>query len=152
MFDSDPAMIDAGSRYLHSVGPLYGLFGLGIGLYFASQGFGRLRSAVVANFTRLAIAVGGGWVALRITPDLTSVFVAVGLGLAAFAFRHFPMREVHPHAQHAAEVAEAAAAQGRFWDMHDRLCAGQDVLDDDSLLQYARANTGSGARSRRTRE
>ena len=51
---------------------------------YASQGFGRLRWAVVANFTRLAIAVGGGWVALRITGDLTSVFIAVGLGLAAF--------------------------------------------------------------------
>jgi formate-nitrite transporter family protein len=56
----------------------------------------------------------------------------------AFAFRHFPMREAHPHAQHAAEVAEAAAAQGRFWDMHDRLFAAQDALDDESLLRYAR--------------
>ena len=55
-----------------------------------------------------------------------------------FAFRHFPMRAVHPHAQHAAEVAEAAAAQGRFWDMHDRLFTGEDALDDDSLLRYAR--------------
>src|SRR5919108_1982600 len=56
----------------------------------------------------------------------------------SFTFRHFPMRDVHPHAQHAAEVAEAAAAQGRFWDMHDRLFAGQAALDDDSLLRYAR--------------
>jgi protein-disulfide isomerase len=56
----------------------------------------------------------------------------------SFTFRHFPMRDVHPHAQHAAEVAEAAAAQGRFWDMHDRLFAGQAALDDDSLLRFAR--------------
>jgi NhaA family Na+:H+ antiporter len=54
-----------------------------------------------------------------------------------FAFRHCPMRAVHPHAQHAAEVAEAAAAQGRFWDMHDRLFTGQDALDDNSLLRHA---------------
>ena len=54
----------------------------------------------------------------------------------SFAFRHFPMRDVHPHAQHAAEGAEAAAAQGRFWDMHDRLFAGQDALDGGSLSQY----------------
>ena len=47
------------------------------------------------------------------------------------------MRAVHPHAQHAAEVAEAAAAQGRFWDMHDRLFTGQDALDDNSLLRHA---------------
>jgi YVTN family beta-propeller protein len=64
----------------HSADPLYRLFGLGMGLYFAAQGFGRLRWAVVANFTRLVIAVGGGWVALRITGDLTSVFMAVALG------------------------------------------------------------------------
>jgi protein-disulfide isomerase len=48
------------------------------------------------------------------------------------------MREAHPHAQHAAEVAEAAAAQGHFWDMHDRLFAAQDALDDQSLAGYAR--------------
>src|SRR5262249_31336950 len=46
--------------------------------------------------------------------------------------------EVHPHAQHAAEVAEAAAAQGHFWEMHDRLFAAQDALDDHSLTHYAR--------------
>ena len=42
-------------------------------------------------------------------------------GTVRFVFRHFPLREEHPHAQHAAEVAEAAAAQGRFWEMHDLL-------------------------------
>jgi Na+-driven multidrug efflux pump len=84
LFDDDPAMLAAGSRYLRSVGPVYGLFGLGLGLYFAFQGFGRLRWAVLANFTRLAIAVGGGWLALHITGDLTFVFVALSLGLVAF--------------------------------------------------------------------
>ena len=54
-------------------------------------------------------------------------------------FRHFPMLEVHPHGQHAAEVAEAAAAQGKFWEMHDMLLANQDALDDDSLMTYAAA-------------
>src|SRR5205807_6648219 len=42
LFDTDPAMLDAGSRYLRAVGPFYGLFGLGMALYFASQGAGRL--------------------------------------------------------------------------------------------------------------
>src|SRR5439155_13289002 len=42
LFGTDPAMLDAGSRYLQAVGPLYGLFGLGMALYFASQGAGRL--------------------------------------------------------------------------------------------------------------
>jgi protein-disulfide isomerase len=54
----------------------------------------------------------------------------------SFTFRHFPMRDVHPHAQHAAEVAEAVAARGHFWEMHDRLFAAQDALDDRSLIQY----------------
>jgi protein-disulfide isomerase len=52
-------------------------------------------------------------------------------------FRHFPLRTVHPHAQRAAEVAEAAAAQGKFWEMHDTLFANQHALDDADLLQYA---------------
>src|SRR5437016_12389064 len=51
-------------------------------------------------------------------------------------FRHFPMTEVHPHGQHAAEVAEAAAAQGKFWEMHDVLFANQHALADASLTEY----------------
>ncbi len=53
-------------------------------------------------------------------------------------FRSFPMRGAHSHAQHAAEIAEAAASQGRFWEMHDHLYAHQDALDDQSLVSYAR--------------
>ena len=54
-----------------------------------------------------------------------------------YAFRHFPLRSIHPHAQHAAEAAEAAHAQGRFWAMHEALFRHQDALDDGSLLAYA---------------
>ncbi len=54
-----------------------------------------------------------------------------------FAFRHFPLATVHPHAQHAAEAAEVAGAQDRFWDMHDQLYENQGALDDVALLQYA---------------
>lgn len=84
LFDTDPAMLDAGSRYLHAVGPFYGLFGLGMALYFASQGVGRLRWPFVANFTRLVIAGGGGWLALRLTGEISDVFLALGAALAAF--------------------------------------------------------------------
>jgi protein-disulfide isomerase len=52
-------------------------------------------------------------------------------------FRHFPLRQMHPHAQHAAEAAEAAAAQGRFWEMHDLLYERQEALADDDLVGYA---------------
>ena len=56
-----------------------------------------------------------------------------------FAFRHFPLANVHPHAEHAAEAAEAAGNQGAFWAMHETLFANQDTLDDESLAQYAAA-------------
>ena len=56
-----------------------------------------------------------------------------------FAFRHFPLTNVHPHAEHAAEAAEAAGEQGRFWEMHETLFANQRALDDESLAEYAAA-------------
>jgi len=56
-----------------------------------------------------------------------------------FAFRHFPLSEIHPHARLAAEAAEAAAAQGRFWEMHDVLLVYQNALKHDDLVGYARA-------------
>jgi protein-disulfide isomerase len=56
-----------------------------------------------------------------------------------FAFRHFPLAEMHPHALRAAEAAEAAGAQGQFWEMHDVLFQHQDALDDSDLLLYAAA-------------
>jgi protein-disulfide isomerase len=54
-----------------------------------------------------------------------------------FVFRHFPLGEMHPHAVHAAEAAEAAAEQGRFWEMHDAIFEHQSALDDRSLVRYA---------------
>jgi protein-disulfide isomerase len=53
-----------------------------------------------------------------------------------FAFRHFPL-EIHPHALAAAAAAEAAALQGRFWDMHELLFHRQKALEDDDLRSYA---------------
>jgi putative MATE family efflux protein len=84
LFDTAPAMIDAGSRYLHAVGPVYGLFGLGMALYFASQGAGRLLWPLIANMARLVIAAGGGWLALRWGGDLSDVFIALAVALATF--------------------------------------------------------------------
>jgi protein-disulfide isomerase len=52
-------------------------------------------------------------------------------------FRDFPLAESHPHAEHAAEAAQAAAAQGRFWEMHDTLFEHQSALDDSHLVAYA---------------
>jgi len=78
LFDSDPAMIAAGSQYLRIVGPFYGFFGLGLVLYFASQGAGKLLWPVIGNAARLAVAAAGGWLALH----LAAGSVGAGGGLA----------------------------------------------------------------------
>jgi protein-disulfide isomerase len=54
-----------------------------------------------------------------------------------FAFRHFPLTEIHPHALAAAAAAEAASRQDRFWDMHELLFHRQAALEDDDLRSYA---------------
>jgi protein-disulfide isomerase len=56
-----------------------------------------------------------------------------------FAFRHFPIVAAHPHAELAAEAAEIAGAQGKFWQMHDRLFENQKHLKPNALRQYAEA-------------
>jgi hypothetical protein len=63
-----------------------------------------------------------------------------------FIFRHFPVQEAHPHAVLAAEASEAAAAQGKFWPMHDVLFQNQVHLKDKDLYRYARRpGVGHGA-------
>jgi len=54
-----------------------------------------------------------------------------------FAFRHFPLTEIHPHALAAACAAEAAALQNQFWEMHNLLFRRQPALEDGDLRQYA---------------
>jgi Na+/H+ antiporter NhaA len=54
-----------------------------------------------------------------------------------FVWRHLPLSDVHPNAQRAAEAAEAAAAQGKFWELHDLLLDRQDALSVPDLLRYA---------------
>jgi protein-disulfide isomerase len=58
-------------------------------------------------------------------------------GNMRFAFRHFPLTSIHPHALAAAAAAEAAALQGRFWDMHELLYHRQKALEDGDLRGYA---------------
>src|SRR4051812_39708620 len=58
-------------------------------------------------------------------------------GDVRYVFRNFPLAEIHPHAMNAARAVEAAALQGKFWQMHDMLFENQDNLDDESLITYA---------------
>ena len=58
-------------------------------------------------------------------------------GDVRYVWRHLPLNDVHPHAQLAAEAAEAAAEQGAFWEMHDLLLDHQDALEPSDLMEYA---------------
>ncbi len=74
-------MLAAGAAYLRVVGPAYGFFGLGLALYFASQGAGRLLWPLAAGTLRMAVAIAGGALLLRSTGALHWLFAALALGL-----------------------------------------------------------------------
>jgi Na+-driven multidrug efflux pump len=84
LFGHDPAMLATGSAYLRMVGPAYGFFGLGLSLYFASQGAGRLVWPLLAGLLRMLIAVVGGWLVLRLTGSLGWMFAALGAALVVY--------------------------------------------------------------------
>jgi putative MATE family efflux protein len=84
LFGHDPNMLATGTAYLRAVGPAYGFFGLGLSLYFASQGAGRLFWPLLAGMLRLLIAVGGGWLVLRATGSLGWLFAALSAALLIY--------------------------------------------------------------------
>ena len=86
LFTSDDEVIRVGASYLHIVGPIYGLYGLGMALYFATQGFGSVVWTVTANAVRLLANVGCALAAIY-WRDLgtTGFFVAVAIGFSAYA-------------------------------------------------------------------
>src|SRR5262249_37583901 len=84
LYSTDPRVIEAGSAYLRVVGPVYGFFGMGLALYFSSQGAGRLLWPLTAGFLRMAVALLGGWLVLHLTGSLTWLFAAVALGLVIY--------------------------------------------------------------------
>jgi protein-disulfide isomerase len=73
----------------------------------------------------------------RVYPIIKQVQNLLGDNLR-FVFRHFPTVQTHPHSLRAAEAAEAAAAQQKFWQMHDELFTHQTALEDHDLSRYAR--------------
>ena len=78
-----------------------------------------------------------GQFARQVLPEIHKRYVATGK--LRLVFRHMPLREIHPQAVMAAESAECARQQGRFWQMHDALFSDQH-LDEASLMEKARAN------------
>ena len=63
----------------------------------------------------------------------------ISTGKVKYVFRHFPLEQIHPQAFKASEAAECAAAQGKFWEMHDRLFANQQMLMPPDLLKHGEA-------------
>jgi Na+-driven multidrug efflux pump len=84
LFADDPGMLETGAAYLRIVGPAYGFFGLGLSLYFASQGAGRLGWPLIASALRLVIGIGGGWLALHLTGSIHGLFAALTVGLLVY--------------------------------------------------------------------
>jgi protein-disulfide isomerase len=74
----------------------------------------------------------------QVHPVVKQLLLLLGRRLC-FVFRHFPLTTVHPHAQLAAEAAEAAGTQGKFWQMHNVLFEHQQALDTDDLVRCAAA-------------
>ena len=85
LFSTEPGVLVAGATYLKIVGPTYGFFGLGLALYFASQGAGRLLWPLVAGFARLFVAATGGWIAIHwFGYGLPGLFAAIAAALAVY--------------------------------------------------------------------
>ena len=85
LYSADPGVTAAGAAYLSIVGPCYAFFGLGMGLYFASQGAGRMILPFLAGFIRFVVAVGGGAVVVYwMEGGLSALFAAIAVGMALF--------------------------------------------------------------------
>ena len=87
----------------------------------------------------------------RAYPIIKAVQQELGTELR-FVYRNFPLSEAHPHAQHAAEAAESAAVEGKYWEMHDIIFEHQDALEDADLIGYAESLGLDGARVRQELE
>jgi putative MATE family efflux protein len=84
LFGSDAEMLAIGTLYLRTVGPFFGFFGIGISLYFASQGARRLAWPLFATIMRMCIAVGGGWLVLHLTGSLSLLLAVYAFGMVTY--------------------------------------------------------------------
>ncbi len=84
LFGSDPGMIEIGTSYLQIVGPVYGFFGGGLALYFASQGAGAVGWAMMVAVLRVLIAAGGGWFVVSRFGGTTGLFVMLAAALVIY--------------------------------------------------------------------
>jgi putative MATE family efflux protein len=86
LFSTNQDVLATGTTYLRIVGPTYGCFGLGLALYFAAQGAGRLLWPLLAGLVRLLLAAGGGWIIVRWSAGgLPTLFSAIAVAFIAYA-------------------------------------------------------------------
>jgi len=84
LFGHDPELVAVGSTYLRIVGPCFGFFGIGIALYFSSQGAGRLAWPLIAGLLRITIAIGGGALVLQLTGSIAALLAVYALGMVTY--------------------------------------------------------------------
>ena len=84
LFTRDPAVLASAASYFHWAGPGYGLFGLGLCLYFSSLGAGQAGGPVLAGTLRLAVVALGGWALAEVQADAWTIFALAGIGMAAY--------------------------------------------------------------------
>ena len=84
LFTQDPRVLDAAAVYFHWAGPTYGLFGLGLCLYFSALGAGKVGGPVLAGTLRLAVVAIGGWILAAMQAPGWTVFALVALAMAAY--------------------------------------------------------------------
>jgi putative MATE family efflux protein len=84
LFTTDPAVRASANLYLRWVGPVFGIFGLGLALYFASQGSGKILGPVLAATVRLVVIALGGWWLSSISAPAWTIFALVGLSMVAY--------------------------------------------------------------------
>ena len=83
-FTQDAAVLASAASYFHWVGPAYGLFGLGLCLYFSSLGAGHALWPVLAGTVRLAVVAVGGWVLAEAQAEPWTIFALAGAGMLAY--------------------------------------------------------------------
>jgi Na+-driven multidrug efflux pump len=84
LFSAEPNMITVGSAYLRTLAPFYGFFGLGLALYFASQGVGRMFWPILSAAIRLVVALGGGWYGLHFNGTSDGIFGALATSMVFY--------------------------------------------------------------------
>ena len=86
LFTQNPAVLASAASYFHWAGPGYGLFGLGMCLYFSSLGAGQALGPVLAGTLRLVVVALGGWLLAEAQAETWTIFALAGLGMAAYGF------------------------------------------------------------------